>query len=152
MKKGFVVSIVFNLVLIFVLFAIFILFLSGNLSRYYAYYKGEHPSTTVIQYKEFEFTRTYTVVSNLNESDSTGNYNYYVVDQYNKNDPTVVKIPIDYSLEENKNYEIKFKGSNIIEEDTLYNVFNNFEIISITPTDKEGNNQIQDRITLINFC
>ena len=146
MKKGCIVSIFLNFVLIFVLFAIFILFLSGNLSRYYAYYKGEHPSTVVLQCKEIEFTRTYTVVSNLNESDSTGNYSYYVVDQYNKNEPTVVKIPKDYSLEENKNYEIKFKGSNIFEEDTIYNVFNHFEIASITPTDKEGENQIQDDI------
>lgn len=149
MKKGYIISIVLNYILIFILAAIAILFFSGNLSRYYSYYKGEHPSTTVIQYQEIEFTRTYNVVSNLNESDSSGNYNYYVVDQYNKNEPTVVKIPKDYSLDENKNYEIKFKGSNAFDGDTIYNIFNHFEITSITPTDKEGENQVQDELNLI---
>ena len=149
MKKGYVVSIVLNLVLIFVLLAGFILFISGNLSRYYEYYKGKHPSTIVLQYKEIEFTRTYNIVSNLNRTDSTGNYNYYVVDQYNKNEPTVVKIPKDYSLDENKNYEIKFKGSNAFDVDTIYNIFNHFEITSIAPTDKEGENQVQDELNLM---
>ena len=149
MKNVFVVSIVLNYILIFILGVITLLFISGNLSRYYEYYKGDHPSTTVLQYKEIEFTRTYNIVSNLNRTDSTGNYNYYVVDQYNKNEPTVVKIPKDYSLDENKNYEIKFKGSNAFDVDTIYNIFNHFEITSITPTDKEGENQVQDELNLI---
>ena len=33
--------------------------------------------------------------------------------------------------------------------DTIYNIFNHFEITSITPTDKEGENQVQDELNLI---
>ena len=144
MKKGYVVSIVLNCILICILLIITILFFNGTLSDYFDNFSSKFSASSSLQYPEVEFTKTYYIVSDLNKSDSS--YNYYVINQFNVDDPTVVKISKNFSLGENKNYEFKFKGINQFKDYSIHDIFNEFEIISIIPTDKEGENQIQDNL------
>lgn len=144
MKKGFIISIALNCIFICILIIITILFFNGNLAEYFENFSSKLSSSTSLQYPEVEFTKTYYVVSKLNKSDSS--YNFYVINQFNTDDPTVVKIPKNYSLDVNKNYEFKFKGINQFKDYSIHDIFNEFEIVSITPTDKEGENQIQNEL------
>ncbi len=94
-----------------------------------------------------EFTRTYNIVSNLNMTDATGEYNFYVIQQFQLFEPIVVKINKKYTLEENENYEFTFNGSKINgKEYTMQDIFNTFDISNIEKTERTGLNQIQDEI------
>ena len=97
---------------------------------------------------DIEFTRTYNVVSNLNMTDTTGEYNFYVIQQFQLFKPIVVKINKKYTLEENKNYEFTFSGKKINgkEYTTIQDVFYTFDIVNIEKTEKTGLEQIQDEI------
>lgn len=95
-----------------------------------------------------EFVRTYHVVSDLRKSDQTGNYSYYVIEKFQYDNPIVIKVEKKYKLEENANYEFTFKGG-IDELKTDYSmeeIFDQFRIINIQKTDKEGLEQRQDEI------
>ena len=96
---------------------------------------------------DIEFTRTYNVVSNLDMTDTTGEYNFYVIQQFQLFEPIVVKINKKYTLEENENYEFTFSGSKINgKEYTIQDIFNTFDIVNIEKTEKTGLEQIQDEI------
>ena len=94
-----------------------------------------------------QFTRTYNIISNLNRTDLSGENNYYVIDQYQLGEPTIIKVDLNYNLEENANYEFSFKGKKIDGKTySIQELFDNFEIVKIEKTDKTGMNQIQDEI------
>ncbi len=103
------------------------------------------------QSKEIQFIKTFFIVSDLNKLDSTGKYKYYVVEQFQKDNPAVVKIDKTDSLKENTNYEITFKGYKSSENVryTIKDIFDNFEIIDIQETQKQGIEQIQENIETI---
>ena len=85
---------------------------------------------------DIEFTRTYNVVSNLNMTDTTEKYNFYVIQQFQLFEPIVIKVN-----------EFTFSGSKINgKEYTIQDIFNTFDIVNIEKTEKTGLEQIQDEI------
>ena len=99
---------------------------------------------------ETHFTRTFIVLEKLEKADETGQYGYIVLDQFQVNNPTVVKIKLEYlnNMIKNNYYEISFRGEKNTNKkyDSIDMIFNSFEIIDIVETNKEGLNQIQDDI------
>lgn len=105
-------------------------------------------NTTTLNIPNVEFVRTYHIVADLRKTDQTGNYNYYVIEKFQYDNPIVVKVEKKYKLEENVNYEFTFKGG-IDELKTNYSmeeIFEQFRVINIQKTDKEGLEQRQDKI------
>ena len=96
---------------------------------------------------DIEFVRTYIVLANLNQTDATGEYNFYVVDKFQDFDPIVIKVDKKYTLKENQNYEFTFKGSKIEGKDySTRDIFDVFDITNIEKTNKLGMEQTQDAI------
>lgn len=95
--------------------------------------------------EEITFVRTYNIVSNLQRTDSSGQYKYYVIDQFQMDNPIVIKVESSYNLNENENYEFTFEGTKTEgKEYTIQEIFDNFKIVDIQATDKEGLEQRQD--------
>ena len=87
-------------------------------------------------------------VADLQKTDQTGNYNYYVIEKFQYDNPIVIKVEKKYKLDENANYEFSFKGG-IDGGKTDYSmeeIFKQFRIINIQKTNKEGLEQRQDKI------
>ena len=99
---------------------------------------------------EIEFVRTFSVDAKLNYSDTTGNYGYIVVNQFQQDMPTVMKIENDLfeQLEEGNNYEFTFRGvvKNNNDYSKLYDIVNDFECVAVNETNKTGLEQKQDAI------
>ena len=112
--------------------------------------KSEQTNIPEEKYKEnISFIRTYRVVADLNETDQTGQYNFVVVEQYQVEEPVVIKLDKQYKIEENANYEISFNGIKILEKEySIKEIFENFQIVSVKKTNKIGLDQIQDKIYL----
>ena len=110
--------------------------------------KSEQTNIPEEKYKEnISFIRTYRVVADLNETDQTGQYNFVVVEQYQVEEPVVIKLDKQYKIEENANYEISFSGIKILEKEySIMEIFENFQIVSVKKTNKIGLDQIQDKI------
>jgi len=90
---------------------------------------------TVIQIKEIEFVRTYTVLKNTKETDRK--YNYYAIEENYWDTPIVIKIEKEYDLEENTVYEFTFKG--MTSDGARYStkeIFDNFKVINTKMIDK----------------
>lgn len=95
--------------------------------------------------EEITFVRTYNIVANLQRTDSSGQYKYYVIDQFQMDNPIVIKVESSYNLNENENYEFTFEGTKTEgKEYTIQEIFDNFKIVDIQATDKEGLEQRQD--------
>ena len=95
--------------------------------------------------EEITFVRTYNIVSDLQRTDSSGQYKYYVIDQFQMDNPIVIKVESSYNLDENENYEFTFEGTKTEgKEYTIQEIFDNFKIVDIQSTDKEGLEQRQD--------
>lgn len=92
-----------------------------------------------------EYIKTYNVIEKLDIIDETGIYNYYVIKQFQDNEPVLIKVSNNYKLEKDKNYEFVLFG---IKKDnikyTQNEIFDNFEIKNIIETDKIGLEQIQE--------
>ena len=100
-----------------------------------------------INLEEIEFVRTFNIKADIEETDETGKYNFYVVDQYQINNPVLIKIDKKYKLVEKSNYEFTFKGIIGDKEDySTQEIFTNFEITDIKKTNKKGMEQRQDAI------
>ena len=111
-------------------------------------YEERNNGIVTMQITDVEFVRTYRVISDLQKADQTGNYNYYVIEKFQYDNPIVVRVENKYKLEENTNYEFTFKGG-IDSKKTDYSmeeIFKQFRIINIQKTDKEGLEQRQDTI------
>lgn len=81
--------------------------------------------------KNEELIREITILKDLEQTDKTGKYNYYVIQQYQEK-PLVIQVEKKYNLEENTTYEFTFIGSTA--ERIGYSVskiFDNFEINNI---------------------
>ena len=105
---------------------------------------GNEQST---QINDIQFVKTYNIKSDLNESDKTGRYNFYIVEQFQMNDPAIIKVEKSYKLEEGSNYEFTFKGEKKDRTNyTAQEIFTDFYIVKIEKTDKEGLEQRQDGI------
>ena len=92
-----------------------------------------------------EYIKTYNIIEKLNLSDETGNYDYYVIKQFQVDAPVVIKVDKQYNLEQGKNYEFVLYGVKKEELTSLPNkIFEDFEIKNIVETDKTGLEQIQD--------
>ena len=95
--------------------------------------------------EEITFVRTYNIVSDLQRTDTSGQYKYYVIDQFQMDNPIVIKVESSYNLNENENYEFTFEGTKTEgKEYTIQEIFDNFKIVDIQATDKEGLEQRQD--------
>ena len=95
--------------------------------------------------EEITFVRTYNIVSGLQRTDSSGQYKYYVIEQFQMDNPIVIKVESSYNLNENENYEFTFEGTKTEgKEYTIQEIFDNFKIVDIQATDKEGLEQRQD--------
>ncbi len=92
-----------------------------------------------------EYIKTYSIIEKLDISDATGSYNYYVIKEFQDDDPVVVKIDNKYNLEEDKNYEFILYGIKNDEKNySQSEIFKDFEITDIRETNKTGLEQIQD--------
>ena len=93
-----------------------------------------------------EYIKTYNIVEKLDITDENGNYDFYVVKQFQDNDePVLIKVANTYDLEQGENYEFVLYG--VKEDGKTYSqneIFENFEIIDIRKTDKQGLDQTQD--------
>ena len=99
----------------------------------------------IVSEEKRRYTKTYSVVKNLNMTDETGNYNYYVVKEFQNEEPVIIKVKQSFDLKEKQNYEIILYGTKIEGENySPAEIFENFEIIDIRETDKTGLDQIQD--------
>lgn len=95
--------------------------------------------------EEITFVRTYNIVAYLQRTDTSGQYKYYVIDQFQMDNPIVIKVESSYNLNENENYEFTFEGTKTEgKEYTIQEIFDNFKIVDIQATDKEGLEQRQD--------
>ena len=92
-----------------------------------------------------EYIKTYNVIEKLDITDETGIYNYYIIKQFQDNEPVLIKVSNNYKLEKNKNYEFMLYG---VKKDNIKythnEIFDNFEIKNIIETDKIGLEQIQE--------
>ena len=99
---------------------------------------------------EIEFVRTFSVDAKLSYSDTTGNYGYIVVNQFQQDMPTVMKIENDLfeQLEEGNSYEFTFRGEVKSNNDysKLYDIVNDFECVAVNETNKTGLEQRQEAI------
>ena len=99
---------------------------------------------------EIEFVRTFSVDAKLNYSDTTGKYGYIVVNQFQQDMPTVMKIENDLfeQLEIGNSYEFTFRGEVKSNNDysKLYDIVNDFECVEVNETNKTGLEQRQDAI------
>lgn len=99
---------------------------------------------------EIEFVRTFSVDTKLSYSDTTGNYGYIVVNQFQQDMPTVMKIENDLfeQLEEGNSYEFTFRGEVKSNNDysKLYDIVNDFECVAVNETNKTGLEQRQEAI------
>lgn len=111
-------------------------------------YKQRNNGITTMQITDVEFVRTYSVISDLQKTDQTGNYNYYVIEKFQYDNPIVIRVENKYQLEENTNYEFTFKGGIDLKKTdySMEEIFERFRIINIQKTDKEGLEQRQDKI------
>lgn len=111
-------------------------------------YKERNNGIVTMQITDIEFVRTYRVIADLQKTDQTGNYNYYVIEKFQYDNPIVVRIENKYKLEENTNYEFTFKGGidSLKTDYSMEDIFEQFRIINIQKTDKEGLEQRQDKI------
>lgn len=111
-------------------------------------YEQRNNGIVSMKITDVEFVRTYRIVANLQKTDQTGRYNYYVIEKFQYDNPIVIRVEKKFKLEENANYEFTFKGG-IDELKTDYSmeeIFDQFRIINIQKTDKEGLEQRQDKI------
>lgn len=111
-------------------------------------FEESQEDNTMALNKSVNFTKTYNVITDLKRTDQTGEYNYYVIEQYQLGEPTVVKVRTMYNLQENVNYEFSFEGIKTKNEEySIQEIFNTFTIVNIEKTDKVGMEQRIDSIT-----
>lgn len=87
--------------------------------------------------KECEFTATYRVIDNLKYTGDDKDMKYVILDKYIENKPFILSYK-NQTFEKGKYYEIKFQG-------TVGNTINDFNIMTITKTDKEGLEQVNEK-------
>lgn len=93
--------------------------------------------------KNIYFTKTYTVES-IKQVDESKNY-HVTLSVFQGEIATVL---ISQKLESGKTYEFTFSRDFAVEiEDSIYSIFQNSKIVTITETDKVGFDQIQDSIS-----
>lgn len=97
---------------------------------------------------EITFTRTYRIVKILEYEDNTNEFNYIVLDKFQEFNPYIIKIKKELSanLYEDCSYEFTFKGIYIKDFDysNIRDLFNKFNIVNITLTNKSGLDQVQE--------
>ncbi len=110
------------------------------------YYYNLSLPDKIVKDENVNFIKTYKVIKKLNIDDESGNYTYYVVEQFKSKRPGIAKIDKTYTLEENKCYEIKFNGNSKITnyEYDIEEIFNSFNITSVELTEKIGLDQINE--------
>ena len=90
-----------------------------------------------------KFTRTYKIVSIA--PDNSEEYKNIVITQFQSGELISVKIPNEFTLEEEKNYEFTFTTYETF-DDTIENIFKYCTIKDVKITNKLGMNQIQEPI------
>lgn len=110
---------------------------------------GEKTEKEVIEEKsEITFTRTYRVVEILEYEDTINEFSYIILDKFQEFNPYIVKIKKEQAtnLHENNCYEFTFKGTYIKDFDysNIRQLFNDFDIVNISATNKSGLDQIQE--------
>ena len=97
-----------------------------------------------VNVKKCTFTRTYKVLAIYDSNDD--DYKWITIRSYQDEDIATVKIKNKYNINKNENYEIKFKVEGKIKKDNISDIYNNSSIISIDETDKEGLEQLNEKI------
>lgn len=95
--------------------------------------------------KDCTFTRTYIVKDLLEYQLDDGISKYAVLDQFQINEPFVVKINNNSQLDLNKFYEFTFSGSTKYRKSDQNFIFKNYKLISTKATNKIGSDQIQEK-------
>lgn len=90
-----------------------------------------------------EFVRTYRVENIIDSNDE--NYLFITIRSFQDEDVQTIKIKKgSEQIKEKDNYEFKFRLTKKITNDSILEIYNNSEIISINRTDKTGLEQIND--------
>lgn len=150
-KKIFILIVLLLIILIVISFFIHLYIIDKNRMEngeevmFSTWGNSNYITNTTSQSIAIEFqtvNRVYTVISNLNNmTDDSGEYNYYVIEQFQMDNPTVIRLNKKHGeLKENTNYEFELYGAKELLEDTedLSNIFNSCQILSIQETDKVG--------------
>lgn len=91
------------------------------------------------------FTRTYNIIDVI-ENNSL-EYDSFEIKQYQNEKSYIVDVKKDLAknIEKNKNYEFTFKiNKDVIIEDEIKAIFDNYEIVDVVETDKVGLEQTQE--------
>jgi len=91
------------------------------------------------------FTRTYNIIDII-ENNSL-EYDSFEIKQYQNEKSYIVDVKKDLAknIEKNKNYEFTFKiNKDVIIEDEIKAIFDNYEIVDVVETDKVGLEQTQE--------
>lgn len=96
--------------------------------------------------EDFTFIKTYNIL-NVTESNDE-NYLYLTIKQFQEEEVETVKVEkrLANIVEKGNNYEFTFKYTDKTVKDNIKSIFTNTILISITKTDKQGIEQIQDLI------
>lgn len=110
---------------------------------------GEKTEKENIEEKnEITFTRTYRIVEILEYEDNTNEFSYIILDKFQEFSPYIIKIKKEQAtnLYEGNCYEFTFKGAYIKDFDysNIRQLFNEFDIVNISATNKSGLDQIQE--------
>lgn len=147
--KNMIKNIVIIIELIFIIALIIYIILISNKNKTISETSDNSTNTNIENNtntsQKKEYIKTYSIIEKLDISDETGSYNYYVIKEFQDDDPIVVKIDNKYNLEEDKNYEFVLYG--IKDDKKTYSqseIFKDFEIIDIKETNKTGLEQTQD--------
>lgn len=94
------------------------------------------------------FTRTYQILD-ISESNNEL-YLYFTLKQFQNDDVVTVKVSQEMgkSIEEDKYYEFTFVSKSKKYDDTIKDIFDNNELIEIDISDKEGLDQIQEKLCI----
>lgn len=110
--------------------------------------KTETEKEIIEEKNEITFTRTYRIVEILEYEDTINEFSYIILDKFQEFNPYIVKLKKKQAtnLHENNCYEFTFKGTYIKNFDysNIRQLFNEFEIVNISVTNKSGLDQIQE--------
>lgn len=97
-----------------------------------------------IQNYECRFTRTYTILAIYDDDDEK--YQNITIKRFQANEISTVRILKKFKFEEKRSYEITFDLKKRLNDDMIYLIFDNSNIISVKDSDKLGLEQVNEKL------
>ena len=97
-----------------------------------------------IQNYECRFTRKYTILAIYDDDDEK--YQNITIKRFQANEISTVRILKKFKFEEKRSYEITFDLKKRLNDDMIYLIFDNSNIISVKDSDKLGLEQVNEKL------